>query len=69
MASVCISIDNQAILARFRRALDQDGTIASDMIEVKTKINDGAVLKIVRTECPWVISVFRSFNMMEAVYD
>ncbi|NQY40775.1 MAG: hypothetical protein HRT80_11825 [Henriciella sp.] len=62
MASVCISIENETVLTRFHRALNQAGSIASDMIEVKTMIDDGCVLKIVRTECPWAIAVFRSIG-------
>ncbi|GAB5454677.1 MAG: hypothetical protein Hens2KO_09060 [Henriciella sp.] len=60
MASVCITIESDTVLTRFHRALNQAGTVASDMIEVKTKIYDGCVLKVVRTECPWAIAVFRS---------
>lgn len=62
MASVCISIENDTVLTRFHRALNQAGSLASDMIEVKTKITDGCVLKVVRTECPWAIAVFRSLG-------
>ena len=68
MASVCISIENDTVLTRFHRTLNQAGTIASDMIEVKTQIMDGAVLKVVRTECPWAIAVFRSLSSMEATH-
>lgn len=69
MASVCISIQDEAILKRFHRALDHAGTVASDMIEVKTKIEHGLALKLIRTECPWAISVFRSLSTMEAAHD
>lgn len=62
MASVCISIQNDTVLKRFHRALNQAGSLASDMIEVKTKITDGCVLKVVRTDCPWAIAVFRSIG-------
>lgn len=62
MASVCISIENETVLTRFHRALNQAGSLASDMIEVKTRITDGCVLKVVRTECPWAIAVFRSLG-------
>lgn len=62
MASVCISIESDTVLTRFHRALNQAGSVASDMIEVKTKIDEGCVLKIVRTECPWAIAVFRSIG-------
>ena len=69
MASVHISIDSETVLSRFHRALNKAGTISSDMIEVGTKIIDGAVLKVVRTECPWAISVFRSLSAMELAHD
>ena len=62
MASVCISIESETVLTRFHRALNRAGSVASDMIEVKTMIDDGCVLKIVRTECPWAIAVFRSIG-------
>lgn len=64
MASVCISIANDTVLTRFHRALNEAGTVASDMIEVKTQIMDGTVLKVVRTECPWAIAVFRSLSTL-----
>ncbi|MEO1662749.1 MAG: hypothetical protein AAFR51_17310 [Pseudomonadota bacterium] len=64
MASVCISIANDTVLTRFQRALNEAGTVASDMIEVKTQIMDGTVLKVVRTECPWAIAVFRSLSTL-----
>ncbi len=63
MASVSISIADDAVLTRFHRALNEAGTGASDMIEVKTEITDGAIFKVVRTDCPWAISVFRSVSM------
>ena len=63
MASVCISIESDVVLTRFHRALNQAGSVASDMIEVKTIIDDGRVLKIVHTECPWAIAVFRSIGI------
>lgn len=62
MACVRISIENDTVLKRFHRALNQASSLASDMIEVKTKITDGCVLKVVRTECPWAIAVFRSIG-------
>ena len=62
MARVCILIESDIVLTRFHRALNQAGSIASDMIEVKTKITDGCVLKIVHTECPWAIAVFRAIG-------
>ena len=68
MASVCISIESDIVLQRFHRALNQAGTVASDMIEVRTKIYDGVVLKVIRTECPWAIAVFRSLSSMEAYH-
>lgn len=65
MACVCISIENDTVLNRFHWALNQAGAVASDMIEVKTQILEGAVLKTVRSDCPWAIAVFRSFSAME----
>ena len=69
MASVQISIANDAVLDRFHRTLNRAGTVASDMIAVKTQIVDGTILKMVRTECPWAFSVFRSFTSMDAAHD
>lgn len=69
MASVYIAIENDTVLTRFHRALNQAGSVASDMIEVKTQIIEGAVLKVVRTECPWAIAVFRSLSTMEMCGD
>ena len=69
MACVCISIENETILSRFHKALNRAGTVASDMIEVRTKILDGAVMKVVRTDCPWAIAVFRSIGAMEGAHD
>lgn len=69
MASVHISIENETALSRFHRALHRAGFISSDMIQVKTKIVDGVVSKVVRTECPWAIAVFRSLSMMDCAYD
>lgn len=69
MASVCISIESETVLGRFHKALNRAGTVASDMIEVKTQVMDGTVLKVVRTECPWAIAVFRSIGTMELSHD
>ena len=69
MACVFISIENETVLGRFHKALNRAGSVASDMIEVKTQISDGAVMKVVRTECPWAISVFRSLGAMEPGHD
>ena len=69
MASVHISIDNETGLSRFRRALNRAGSVSNDMIEVKTKIIDGVVLKVVRTNCPCAVSVFRSLSGMDGADD
>ena len=69
MAFVCISTESEMVLGRFHRALNRAGTVASDMIEVRTKILDGEVMKVVRTDCPWAIAVFRSIGAMEGSYD
>jgi len=66
MASVYISIETDTVLNRFYRAMAQASTIACDMIQVKTEIIDGAVIKVIQTECPWAIAVFRSLKTMEA---
>ena len=66
MASVYISIETDTVLNRFHRSMAQASSIASDMIQVKTEIIDGAVIKVIRTECPWAIAVFRSLKTMEA---
>lgn len=65
MATVCISIDNDTVLTRFHRAMNRAGSMASDMILVKTLIDRGTVIKIVRTDCPWAIAVFRSLDSAE----
>ena len=69
MASVCVSIENDLGLGRFHQALNEAGCIASDMIEVKTKIEGCSVFKVIRTECPLAIAVFRSLNTSEASHD
>lgn len=69
MASVHISIDNETVQGRFHRALNEAGSVSSEMIEVKTKIVDGVPLKVVRTDCPWAISVFRSLNVGDGAHD
>ena len=69
MASVYIPIENETALGRFHRALHRAGFVSSDMIQVKTKIIDGALNKIVRTECPWAIAVFRSLSTMDSAHD
>lgn len=69
MARVCISIESETVLGRFHKALNRAGTVASDMIEVRTQVMDGIVLKVVRTECPWAIAVFRSIGTMELSHD
>jgi len=69
MASVQISIDDEIVLGRFHRTLNRAGSVSNDMIQVKTKIIDGVTLKVVRTDCPWAISVFRSFNKMDGGHD
>lgn len=62
MASVCISIENDAALTRFRHALSRAGSVAGDMIEVKTKVDNGRVVKVIRSDCPGALAVFRSFG-------
>ena len=69
MASVHITIENDTALSRFHRALHRAGFISSDMIQVKTKIINGAVNKVVRTECPWAIAVFRSLSAADNGHD
>lgn len=64
MASVCISIENNTAMTQFHRALNQAGSVASEMIEVKTQIGENGIVKIVKTECPWAIAVFRSIGQM-----
>ncbi len=66
MASVYLSIQTDTVLNRFHRAMAQASAIASDMIQVKTEITDGTMVKVIRTECPWAIAVFRSLKTMEA---
>ncbi|MEO1554075.1 MAG: hypothetical protein AAFR82_09065 [Pseudomonadota bacterium] len=69
MASVYVSIKNDTVLGRFQQALNEASCVASDMIEVKTKIEGGSVLKVIRTECPWAIAVFRSLSSNEGGHD
>ena len=69
MACVHIFIENDSTLDRFQRTLDHAGTLASDMIAVNTKILNGDVLKVVRTDCPWAIAVFRSFRVLDGAHD
>ena len=69
MASVQISIVNAAVLSRFHSSLDEAGAVASDMIQVKTKVSNGTLTKVVRTECPWAISVFRSLAVVDMAHD
>lgn len=61
MASVCISIENETALTRFRHALNRAGSVAGEMIEVKTKVNNGRVVKVITSDCPGALAVFRSF--------
>ena len=69
MACVFISIENETILGHFHSALNRAGSVASDMIEVKTQILDGALTKVIRTDCPSAIAVFRALNVMEQNHD
>lgn len=62
MASVCISIENDTALTRFHEALNRAGSVAGDMIQVKTKIERGEVFKVVMSDCPGAIAVFRAFG-------
>lgn len=52
MASVCISIENETALTRFRHALSRAGSVAGDMIEVKTTVDHGRVVKVITSDCP-----------------
>ncbi len=69
MARVFVSIEDVPGLSRFYQALNEAGCVASDMIEVKTKIDGSNVVKVIRSECPWAIAVFRSLNSLEASHD
>ena len=66
MASVCISIENDTALTRFHHALNRAGSVAGDMIQVKTKIDHGKVFKVIRSDCPGALAVFRLFGKQEA---
>ncbi len=66
MATVCNKIDNDTVLMRFYRVMNQAAAISSSMVRVKTQIDRGMVFKVVRTDCPWAIAVFRSLNAAEA---
>lgn len=66
MASVCISIENETALTRFRHALSRAGSVAGDMIEVKTTVDHGRVVKVIRSDCPGALAVFRSFGKQGA---
>lgn len=62
MAHVLVTIEDEAALARFHRALTQAASIGSDVIRVTTKIQNRTVFKVVRTDCPWAASVFASMT-------
>ena len=69
MASVSISIDNDTILSRFDSALVEASSVACDMIQVKTKIECGSTLKVIRTECASALAVFRALNAGGSIHD
>ena len=60
MATLCIAIENDNVLTRFHRAMNRAGSVSSDMIRVKTLIQENTIIKVVRTECPWAIAVLQS---------
>ena len=62
MATLCIAIENDTVLTRFHRAMNRAGSVSSDMIRVKTLIEDNTIIKVVRTECPWAIAVLQTLN-------
>lgn len=63
MARICISIENDSVLTRFDQALTRAGAVACDMILVKTKIEQGCLLKVVRTKCQSAISEFQTLEV------
>lgn len=65
MATLCIAIENDNVLTRFHRAMNRAGSVSSDMIRVKTLIEDNTIIKVIRTECPWAIAVLQSLNTEE----
>jgi len=66
MATVCIKIENDTVLKRFNRVINQAAGVSSNMVRVKTQIDRGMVVKVVRTECPRAIAVFRCLDTAEA---
>ena len=60
MASVCISIKDQAVAAAFDTALYEASVVARDMIQVRTTIRNGVIVKTLRTDCPYALAVIRS---------
>ena len=66
MATVCIKIENDTVLKRFYRMMNHAAGVSSSMVRVKTQIDRGMVVKVVRTECPWAIAVFRCLDTVEA---
>lgn len=65
MATLCIAIENDHVLTRFHRAMNRAGSMSDDMIRVNTLIQENMVIKVVHTECPWVIAVFQSLAAEE----
>lgn len=60
MASICISIETDQAAQLFDRTLQQASIVAQDMIQVRSDIWGGVLVKIVRTDCPSAFSVLRS---------
>lgn len=60
MATLCIAIENDSVWTRFHPAMNRAGSVSSDMIRVKTLIQENTIIKVVRTECPWAIAALQS---------
>ncbi|MEO0785610.1 MAG: hypothetical protein AAFY10_07900 [Pseudomonadota bacterium] len=69
MASVCISIESDHAAQEFESVLREASLVSSDMIHVRTAIRGDAILKTVRTECPWALAIVRSAEKMGGEHD
>jgi len=62
MSVLQISIGSEALAHAFTSVLAKASYIASDMIEVRTAICEGAMVKTVRTECPSAFALISAFE-------
>jgi len=67
MANITFPIKSEKGLSRFHTALNLAGSVAEEMVSVKTKILHNQVVKVVDTECPQAMAIFRSFAKVGVV--